>query len=238
MTNYARPMKIARLLPALVAVLLVAGCSATPPTASKPTASVGRTATPTPTATPMAEPVVDRVAFDSTGISLLRNDGSIADTFTYFQPAAEVVAALTSVFGAEPTVEDIKPYEGYRYTRYDWTGFAVEDSVEPSDGAYYVDFRVNASAASLNGIAIRTVDTITVGSDTAAVEAAHPEHVTRVTPPNVGVETSFIEVDTRVLPDYVGDGYTTPASFYVTVIGPVGGVVERIYAPSGGGPGI
>ena len=231
-------MTISRLLPALVAVLLVAGCSATPPTASTPTASVGETAPPTPAATSTAEPVVDRVAFDSTGISLLRNDGTIAGSFTYFQPAAEVVAALTSAFGAEPTVEDIQPYEGYGYTRYDWNGFAVEDSVQPSDGAYYVDFRVNASVASLNGVALRTVDTIAVGRDTAAVESAHPEHVTRATPPNIGVETSFIEVDTRVLPDYVEGGHSTPASFFVTVIGPVGGAVERIYAPSGGGPGI
>jgi hypothetical protein len=234
-------MKKPRLFPlvavAVVALAAVAGCTpsaapATPAPAPSPSASG------TPTPSPSRLPVAERLVVDSQSLTVLADDGTALQSFTYFDPAADVVAALATLFAADPEVEDVQPYEGYPFTQYEWPGFSLNDSIQEPDGVYYVNFRIQITAATLNGIALETVEDISVGDDPLPIEAAHPDDVEHFTAPNIGHETFIVTVDRRALPDWVDDHGTQEVSFVVSVFGSVGGTVEHIYAPSGGGPGI
>ena len=219
----------------IVALATMAGCTA-PTAGTSPTPSAPASGTPSPTPTPT--PVAERLTVDSQSITLLADDGSILQSFTYFEPVDGVLSAFTALFAAEPVVENIEPYEGYPYTRYEWPGVSLNDSAQETDGVYYVNFRIEITTATLNGIALETVEGIAVGDDPLPLEAAHPDDVSYFTPPNTGVERFSILMDPLALPDFVDEWGTSEASFFVAVSGLVGGTVESIHTPLGGGPGI
>lgn len=226
-------MTIARVIALAAAVLVLAGCA---PAATVPVAEPTATSTPTPTPTPT--PVADGIVFDTQAFTVVAGDGSALQTFTYFDAVDDVVPALAALFGADPTVADVPPREGYPQTSYTWDGFVLYDSQQEAEDPYYVNFRFSASVASLNGVRLMTVDGVAVGDDPAPIEAANPELISHGTPPNLGYEIFTIGVDIVTLPDYTDDSGTYPASLYLSVFGPVGGAVETISGPLGGGPGI
>jgi hypothetical protein len=214
---------------------LVACASPSPAPSPSTTAAVE-----TPSPSPTAEPKAALITFTAETVVITTDNGETLATFNYFQPTAEIVPALTEVFGFEPTVERTVPYEGWPSTWIEWEGFRIQDTEQESDGVYYVDYRISAETAAVRGIAIQTVDGISVGDDPLPIQAANQEWTQHFTPPNIGHEIFSIAIGRVPLPEHdFGDGQgPVVTTFTVGLDGSVGSAVERIFAPMGGGPGI
>lgn len=226
-------MKTLAVATALLVVLALTGCAQELAAESTPTPTA--TATPTPTPTP--DPTVTLVTLTPDAITLTDSTGVVRGSYNYFQPTEEVVAGLTEVFGFAPTVEHVQAYEGYPWNAIEWEGFVLRDSDQESDGVYYPNNRVTVTTAAVRGVAIETVDGVSVGDDPAALEAAYPDGVGHGT--NSGNDVYSVIYGEIPLPDFdFGGGEDGPFSFSVSVMGVVGGPITTLYAPTGGGPGI
>lgn len=157
-------------------------------------------------------------------------------SFDYFQDPAGVIAALSLYFASSPTSQGVydglpgyEKYEAEPFTRYTWEGFALDDVDWESDGVYYESYRVKATAHSINGVTITTVDGISVGDDADAIAERY------------GVEALNFADGSRY---YLGIGEVPlppmenvgPLSYRVSIVGDAGGAVTSITAPQGGGP--
>ena len=223
------------ILSAGAALVLLAGCTASAPAPTPVPTRTAAESTPTPTSTPSA--AVTLVTLTADAMTLTDASGVVRGSFDYFQPTDEVVAGLTATFGFSPSVEHVQPYEGLPYTAIEWEGFVLRDSEQESDGVYYPNNRVSVTTPVVRGVAIETVDGVSVGDDPASLEAAYPDSVFYGT--NSGNDTYVIGFGEIPLPDFdFGDGRTQPSSFLVSVSGVVGGPIDAIFAPGGGGPGI
>ena len=230
MTN---PRLLAVILVGVIALGTLAGCAAEPASPSAaPTPSV--TVTPTPTPTP--EPVAERLVIDSQTMTVIANNGEALASYDYFQDPQQVATELTELIGLQPTSRQGPPYEGLSYLESEWPGFRLLDLDRETDGVFYTSYWVEVAAPQVGGLIVETVEGISVGDDSAAVESAHPDTTEHVTPPNTGIPRFIIRLDTVPLPTFEDgtDGY----SFMVSIGGEVGLPIETIFAPSGGGPGI
>ncbi len=226
----------------LLAALLLTGCTPGSPAPSgspEPTVTAKPTpgATP-PVATPTPEPEADdgplasRVIIFSTLIGAVDESENSIGFIEMFDPApgiGSVVAQISGYFGFEPVVEfspDDPDYQGFIYTRYRWDGFEIVDWELPASRTpAYPEFSARATTSDVRGVRVESVDRIAVGDDIAALEAAHPTDSYRQTGP-FGEE---IIVRLQVM-DPV-EGRFLPVRFAVQLKGPVGGVVEEIFAP-------
>lgn len=222
-------MRLARVLAVALLAGTLAGCTAPEPVSPSPSA-LPPTATPTPT--PIVEPSTIRLT--SATLDIVMDDGTVQQSFGYFSPVQPVVEALTTVFGTEPLIDEVHPHEGYPFTRYDWSGFALNDSTQVSDGVFYTEYRIAAAVESVAGIVVETGEGVRVGDDIEQLAATYPEISERIdSSSGARVMLRFDEVP---LPQW-GDGSEGTFEFWVSVRGSAGGVVDGIYAPSGGGPG-
>ena len=118
-----------------------------------------------------------RASDDPLPAQLLLDDGTVSREFGYFEPMAPVVTELTALFGQEPAVNT---YNGTGAADYDWAGFRMgtDGPATPPTGAEIIIF---VTAPEVNGIAIETVDGISVGDPIADLEAANPNDSSRWT---------------------------------------------------------
>ncbi|MGG7464484.1 hypothetical protein [Plantibacter sp. YIM 135347] len=218
-------------LPAIIAGLaLLTGCA---PQAAAPSASPTKTAaapSATPTPTP-ADAVASRVVVHSQTVDVVAEDGSTIASVRYFDPATDMVAALTKAFKAEPVVSaDPGAIETPPGTRYTWGGFAIVDrDIEQSD-PYFPAINLYAETADVNGVRIETVGGFAVGDDVETVAAAASDKVSRYTMGD-GTHSVNIRVDRFDIPP-VGDK-PEARSWGVVLLGEANGSVTRIVAPSG-----
>lgn len=227
-----KPRLTSAALSALAALVLLAGC-----TAAAPEPTPAPTRTPVAEVTPTPDPAVTLVTVTADAITLTDSSGVVRGTFDYFQPTDEVVAGLTEAFGFAPTMEQVNPPEGLPWNAIEWEGFVLRDIDQESDGVYYPNNRITVTTAAVRGIAIETVDGVSVGDDPAALEAAYPDGLSYGT--NSGNDIYAISFGYIPLPDFdFGNGQTGPFSYRVSVMGVVGGPITTLYAPTGGGPGI
>lgn len=227
-----KPRLASLTLSALAALVLLAGCTAPAPEASQ-TATPIAVSTPTPT----PDPTVTLVTITAEAITLTDGAGTVRDSFDYFQPTEDLVAGLTAAFGFAPSVEQVQPYEGVPWSAIEWEGFVLRDIAEESDGVYYPNNRVTVTTPAVRGVAIETVDGVSVGDDPAELEAAYPDRISYGT--SSGKDVYQISYGTVPLPDFdFGDGQKGPFSYGVAVTGVVGGPITELWAPTGGGPGI
>jgi hypothetical protein len=175
-----RPAAAAALLASLAAFVL-AGCTSEPTAAPTPTATTGSHSTAT--APPATPPPSDEAAHPLTAVTTLviRPDaleltgpsGDLLAEFSYDDPAAPVVEALTAVLGGPPTEV---PFEGSLETHpgveYRWNGFSVVDDerpANPADGQGH-EFSVVATAPVLHGdVSVSTAPGFVVGQDLGSV---------------------------------------------------------------------
>ena len=226
----------------LLAALLLTGCTPGSPAPSgspEPTvtAKPAPVATP-PVATPTPEPEADdgplasRVIIFSTLIGAYDESDSSSTLIEMFDPApgiGSVVAEMSGAFGFEPVVEFVPANpsgDGFNFTSYRWDGFEIWDWERPASRTpAYPEFSARATTSDVRGVRVESVDRIAVGDDIAALEAAHPTESRRQTGP-FGEE---VIVRLQVM-DPV-EGRFLPVRFAVQLKGPVGGVVEEIFAP-------
>jgi len=226
-----------RVLPALVAgLLLLVGCA---PQAAAPSASptTPAAASSTPTATP--EPVASRVVIGADTVEILAEDDTVIASSRYFDPASSLVAALTDAFGADPVVSaDPGGNETAPGTRYTWGGVAVvERDIEQSE-PYEPATIVYVESAEESGVRVEAVGGYAVGEDTDAVaaevsaaEGATPEDVQRYSLSD-GTPAVFIRADVTPIPPSGDDVGTGSRSWAVGVIGSDAGPIQRLVAPS------
>ncbi|MGG7510783.1 hypothetical protein [Plantibacter sp. YIM 135249] len=215
-------------LPAIIAGLaLLTGCA---PQAAAPSASPTKTAaapSATPTPTP-ADAVASRVVVHSQTVDVVAEDGSTIASVRYFDPATDMVAALTKAFKAEPVVTpDAGGNETPSGTRYTWGGFAIVDRDVEQAEPYSPALAAFWDTADVNGVRVETVDGIAVGDAAEPLAEGHPDGLFRN--PNNG-ELS-VRVDVALLP--LNADYGDKPSFAVALVGVTDGPVARMIAPSG-----
>ena len=166
-------MKAAALLIVVIAgVATLTGCAprpASPPPLSSPPVTA-------PSTTPEPELVPKRVVITATDVQLFGDDGALATTFSYFDATASAVAALTEQFGADPVITTTPGSCCHEFpaTHYTWGGFLLYDSEMLVVQPHSPEFTIRVTSAMVAGVTIETVDGITVGYSSAAVEASQP----------------------------------------------------------------
>jgi hypothetical protein len=211
--------------------LALVGCSSTEPQSIAPTSTSSPTPLPTPSATPVssesteeavapaAEP--DRLVITASGFQLLLDDGTVSREFGYFEPIAPVVTELTTLFGQEP---EVNTYDGTGSADYDWAGFHMGTD-GPAISPIRAEIIIFVTAPEVNGIAIETVDGISVGDPIADLEAANPNDSSRWT--RDGGEQLDVTLDST--PITPGE---TEKMFSVTVTAfPSSGPITQFSAP-------
>ena len=172
----------------LIALMSAAGitaCAAPGPDASpSPTAEA---VTPTPTAA--APPIVTAVVLRPEHLELVDAAGVIVQELSYDAPTAELVDALTAVFGSDPEL-DVHPvgYETPQTDIYRWDGFEIHDDLmghvvgdTPDTWTWYPDdvpdnremnVFVIATAPAVGEVDIRADHDVRAGDDFETVAAA------------------------------------------------------------------
>jgi hypothetical protein len=158
--------------------LVLTGCSAdaepSTATSTSPTPSSSASSSPTPAAPEVStEPTT--MVIGTSALSLLLEDGSVAEEFAYADSVDTVVAALADLLGAEPAVT---AYEGTAAVDYEWPGLQVGTD-GPTDTVNWPETYITASVAEINGIAIESAEGHVVGDDLQALAAANPESTRR-----------------------------------------------------------
>lgn len=227
----------------LVAALALTGCTAQEP--ASPTATTGAEGPltrPKPSQTPKSTPVsppapegadVRDVVVTATAIEVRDENGELVASYDYFQPTEEVVAGLSSAFGAAPVSS---PYPGGNHdgpgTNHEWGGFRLVDTDAPGQAPHFSNHHVSVATQLEGGVRISTTDGIMVGDDATALEAAHPETSMRSTV--IGQpERTDIFVGHAPLPNLENGPASVPLTFSVWLIAfdPDAGVSE-FRAPS------
>ncbi len=157
-------------LPLILSVTVLAGtvlaACAGPAPATTPTSSA--TSAQTPTAEPSETAAPDAavgLVLSLDGVTVSMADGS--ESIDLSQGDA-MIALLTDVAGAEPTIERLPPWEGMdlRLTRYSWDGLWL---TQHDDGAV---MGLSATGPTLNGVPVTTAEGIGVGASKADLLAA------------------------------------------------------------------
>lgn len=193
---------------ALVAVLLLAGCTTAPEPTPEPTV------TPTETETPV---VATGVTVSGTGIAIVFDDGS-TEPFPFSDDPAEAIEALTLAFGGGPNTshsEELACQPSFDNAA--WPGFGIRSNyANLPDGQ---KFAVTIDAATSGPLALSTSEGIAVGSGgDAAFEAIDNAKRDRKSDAGVNYDTIFFDVQSG------GDsgGYLFAANDkVVTIIAPV-----------------
>ena len=139
---------------------------------STPTRSAGITLSATPSPMATAEPDAAAVVVGTTSLRVVDSTGATLEELSFGTPTADVAAALSYVFGSEPTVTDIPGGAEWWPTRnYEWNGFMLRDEITdaPPTEILYWDYYVVVSGDSVNGITIRTEAGTHVGERSAGV---------------------------------------------------------------------
>jgi hypothetical protein len=178
----------------VVAGLLLAGCtpsSSTEPATSAspaPSPSSSSSSSTSPSAAPEVSSEPTTIVVSTSELQLLLEDGSVSGEFVYADALDAVVAKLTELFGAEPTVT---AYEGTAAADYVWDGFRVGTD-GPTDTVGWPETYVTATATEINGIAIESAEGYRIGDDLLALEAADPDAAYRWD--RQGVEQLVVQV--------------------------------------------
>lgn len=214
------------ILPALVAGLaLITGCS------SQSAVPAPSSAAPSATQTEAAEPVASRVVIGGETVEVIADDDQVMSSVRYFDPATEMVEALTEAFGAEPVVSaDAGGIETPPGTRYTWGKFAIVDRDIEQAEPYLPAINVYAESAEESGIRIEAAGGFAVGEPAETAAAALPNAVSRYAMPD-GTETLVIRAGIADIPP-TGD-VTDARSWAVAVLGTTDGPISRLVAPSG-----
>jgi hypothetical protein len=171
---------------ALSLVLTITACVGLRPSTTPPPSS-------TPVASPTSEPVVEVDPLETVAVVVVRpehlelrdDSGATVQTLSYDLTAEEFVAALTSVFGGDPEIEE-RPgscCESGAATIYHWDDFRVGDDhmghFADHDNTLWIpedvpDYRgmnlgVRATGSAVRGIPITTTVGFEVGEDIAAL---------------------------------------------------------------------
>ncbi|MFT4284606.1 MAG: hypothetical protein QM598_07220 [Protaetiibacter sp.] len=213
----------------ILAALLVAltGCA---PTLDEMVASPSTT--PPASETPAAEATdpldeVTRILIRTDHVEFGDDAGWTLGGFDYADDPAPAIEALTTIFGAEPTrYAQPQSTEAIPSTAYEWDGFLLGVREENTAAWYLGGLYVRVTKASVHGVAVQTIEGITVG--TSAAEAS--SHAIETTARRDFVEAQIDPIsvppapeDTSPLPD---------ARVFVGVLAPsAAGLVDRIYAP-------
>ena len=148
-------MRTSRLiLPAALVLLALSACGGG---GGDPTPEPTITSTPEggPTETPEPDPstVAARIHVATNNVLVFAADDSQLADFTMYDPAGEVVAELTEVFGTDPAVSDSAGgLETAPSRTYDWSGFSIIDY----EGLTIMntDFIVSVSTAAVGDIQV------------------------------------------------------------------------------------
>ncbi|TFB54515.1 MULTISPECIES: hypothetical protein [unclassified Cryobacterium] len=170
---------LSALLLAFGAVLLT-GCSglAVPiPRTPSPTAMPTAAPTPTQSVSPPDPAEVTDIFLSATSIELRDASGNALSTFDYFQPASELVPALSLALGSAPIFDTLGDERHPRIT-YSWADFVVQDwdrDWDSPNAPRCPNTTFAVSAETVNGVHIGTVDGIAVGDNAAELEAQYPD---------------------------------------------------------------
>lgn len=205
--------------------------------ASTASSTPSPTPSPTPevTATPTALPDAGAasVVVSAEAIDVTSSDGTTW-SLSYFEQTENAISALTSAFGAAPTVGvwegGIESHPGSTYT---WPGLELLDTEWPTVAPTSPEYSVTLTAAEFNGVTLETVDGVQVGDSAADLESAYPDNATRI---SVGGTPERLDVllGTIVLPhsdDYPDNDGQLTFSVRVAADDPSGSV-DTIGAPS------
>lgn len=181
----------------VVATALSACIGGSGPTASTPpaTSAAPTSAPPTPEA-----PVAASVAITAETISVLAADGTVLESFDYFQPTNEVVAGLTSYLGEpvdSPNAGGIESPPGVDHV---WGGLRLHDTDTPGSVPYQPNHYVFLEGPTAGPLPVGTAAGL--GSATGV---------------RVGDPPSVLTVGAEISPPY-----TDPSSGRTTVTGRIG----------------
>ncbi|MGO4105174.1 hypothetical protein AB4Y63_14565 [Leifsonia sp. YAF41] len=164
---------------AVLLVALLSSCTSAPPTpdGSVPDASAPDSATTppraTPSATPSAEPVnplaaVTAIIVRPENLDLNDTTGVTIRALSYDAEAADFVAALNAILGAEPTVTEFRGgMESSPWTQYDWAGVQVNDDHE-ANGEQDMNLSVIFDSPSVGqSVSVATIQGFQPGDDLA-----------------------------------------------------------------------
>jgi hypothetical protein len=158
------------LLGAVVAVILLSGCVASPDPAPSSTPSLAApTVTPIPTATEPAS--TGTIVVTSSALTI--DDGSEPETsHTWFDAPAQTVRRLTELFGTAPAVSTREATDHRSAeTDYAWNGFVFTVADFEPDVPYFPNQRLTVTSPVVHGVAVSTVSDLTVGSSVAEIDA-------------------------------------------------------------------
>ncbi|MEQ1735380.1 MAG: hypothetical protein ABL886_02980 [Rhodoglobus sp.] len=155
------------ILPAILVALALSACGGG---GGDPTPEPSVTSTPEPTESPTPEPdpstIAARIHVQTNSVLVFAQDDSQLADFTVYDPASEVVAELTEVFGTDPAVSDSAGgLETAPSRTYDWSGFSIIDY----EGLTIMnsDFIVAVQTAAVGDIQVYTYFDLQVGSPMA-----------------------------------------------------------------------
>ncbi|MCS0498520.1 hypothetical protein [Protaetiibacter mangrovi] len=223
----------------VVLALALVGCGPAAPSGSptSPPASAEPSAAPVDDEADAPEPAVDplttvtRIMVRSDILYFGDTAGWALDGFRYTDDPTQVVAMLTTVFGAAPSLStEPGSLESNPAELYDWGGFVLGVPQITGERGLYDLLFVRASSPSIHGVTVETADGIRVGS---AMDDARA-HAVATMDWGMAIEA---ELDpTPVDPSLVGAGAGPDDDelfLYVAALDLEGGaaVVDEISAP-------
>jgi len=156
--------------------VVLAGCAQSPAEAPTPTGAPTSTSTPEASATPSSDVVA--VVAGPEAFSLVDATGTALESFDYDRPSGAARAALATLFGADPLVNDYSSGKIPSYS-YEWEGVRLADPL--GEGSEFSpDWSIIFTAASLGEITFRSVEGTVVGEPAAAVWDRYPDHPEQV----------------------------------------------------------
>ena len=201
-----------------------------PSTPHAPSATSTTSSTAEPEAEEEAEPAPATILLRTDFFAVLDEDDVVMQQFDYFDDPTAAIAALTEVFGGEPTVT---AFEGYTHqwpgNQYSWDAFSIIDWVGGGGIAYGEDYAVTARSAVVRGLSVETVGDITVGSTEAQLGAAGAL-VQGFS--YEGTTATWYELDGRPATDPEWAGWEGGPRIYVNAaVDAAGGPVTQLTAP-------
>ena len=212
------------LFTATLALIMLAACAPIALPAATPTLS-----SPSPTATEAEGPTGPTPATIVITTSLILvndSEGTTIDHFDYFTDPTAAIDAFTEYFGGDPVVT---PFEGGNHewpgNFYNWDDFGIIDYVG-GPGSTGEDFGVRATAATVRGLVIETVDGIAVGDAAATASAAG---ATAGSLEYEGTTHAWLEMDHISVDNNVPDARV----FVYLTLSSTGEIITQLHAPSG-----
>lgn len=148
-------------------MLALSACGGGPtpePTSPAPTPTAS--STPEPDGGPDPSTVAARIHVATNAVQIFAADDSSLADFTMYEPAGDVIAELTEVFGTAPVVSDSPGgLETAPSRTYDWSGFALIDYEGTT--IMNTDFVIDVSTATVGDIQVYTYFDLQVGDPMA-----------------------------------------------------------------------